>query len=166
MHDQLQWLNDWNKATGKVTQSRQSLAGLNTLVERVSGLVHITKIADSTKAETTRAVLQRLNYHASRLRQTLTLDNGHENAGHKDMTHHLGMAVYFAHPYHSWERGTNENTNGLIRHYLPKGTDFATVSAETIDRIERALNSRPRKRLGWKTPNEVFNHPVALKSGI
>src|SRR6266436_2820378 len=62
------------------------------------------------------------------------------------------MQWFFAHPYHSWERGTNENTNGLIRWYFPKGTDFATISDETVNAVETALNNRPRKRLGWKTP--------------
>lgn len=146
--------------------SRTSVDGLNTLVERVSGLVHITKIANSTKVETTRAVLTRLRVLPHHLRQTLTLDNGHENAGHRELTTQLGMAIYFAHPYHSWERGTNENTNGLIRYYLPKGTDFATIPVERIQWIEQRLNHRPRKRLGWKTPAEVFNQGVALKSGI
>lgn len=72
------------------------------------------------------------------------------------------MRTYFAHPYCSGERGTNENTNGLIRWYFPKGTDFATISDDDIQRVENALNNRPRKRLGWMTPIEVFNSSVAL----
>lgn len=151
---------------GDSVVSRKSLDGLNTLVERVSGLLHITKIANGTKVETTQAVTKRLHSLPPHLRQTLTLDNGHENAGHQEITAQLGITVYFAHPYHSWERGTNENTNGLIRYYLPKGTDFATVAPERIQWIEDRLNSRPRKRLGWKTPNEVFNEGVALECGM
>ncbi len=73
------------------------------------------------------------------------------------------MKVYFAHPYHSWERGTNENTNGLIRRYFPKGTDFATISNKSIKEVEKKLNARPRKRLDYKTPQEIFNNCVALK---
>lgn len=143
--------------------SRKSLVGLNTLVERVTGLVCITKIKNTTARETTRAVTNRLKRLPKELRRTITVDNGHENAGHENITKDIGAKMFFAHPYHSWERGTNENTNGLIRWYLPKGTDFATVSDERIKEIEHRLNTRPRKRLGWRTPLEVFNRSVALK---
>lgn len=143
--------------------SRKSLVGLNTLVERTTGIVFVSKIQNTTAAETTRVVTERLAYLPRRLRKTITVDNGHENAGHRDITKRIDAKVFFAHPYHSWERGTNENTNGLIRWYLPKGTDFATVSDERIKEIEYRLNTRPRKRLGWKTPLQVFNQSVALK---
>ncbi len=140
--------------------SRQSSAGLNTLVERVTGLMLITKIQNTTAAETTQAVIQRLKRFPMRLRQTITVDNGHENAGHEDIVKRIKTKIFFAHPYHSWERGINENANGLIRWYLPKGTDFATVNEERLREIEYKLNTRPRKRLGWKTPLQVFNQWV------
>lgn len=143
--------------------SRQSLVGLNTLVERVTGLVFITKIENTTAKETARAVTRRLKQLPKKMRQTITVDNGHENAEHEEITKKIGVKIYFAHPYHSWERGTNENTNGLIRWYLPKRTDFAMISDERISEIEYRLNTRPRKRLGWRTPLEVFNQSVALK---
>lgn len=143
--------------------SRQSLVGLNTLVERVTGLVFITKIKNTTAAVTTNVVTKRLAPLPRSMRKTITFDNGHENAGHEKIAEEIGTNIYFAHPYHSWERGTNENTNGLIRWYLPKGTDFATVSEERIQEIEYRLNTRPRKRLRWQTPLEVFNRCVALK---
>ena len=143
--------------------SRQSRAGLNTLVERVTGLVLITKIMNTTATETTRVVTSRLSEVPRKLRQTMTVDNGHENANHKQMSAALSMHIYFAHPYHSWERGTNENTNGLIRWYFPKKTDFATISDEQIHEVEHRLNTRPRKRLGWRTPLEVFTQRVALE---
>lgn len=143
--------------------SRQSLAGLNTLVERVTGLVFITKIKNTTAEETTRMVTKRLKPLPKKMRQTITVDNGHENAEHEKITKEIGTRIYFAHPYHSWERGTNENTNGLIRWYLPKRTDFATISNGRIRDIEYRLNTRPRKRLGWRTPLEVFNQGVALE---
>jgi len=143
--------------------SQKSPVGLNTLVERVSGLVQITRVLNGTSAATTTAVLKRLNRIQKPWRKTLTVDNGSENAGHRTITQTLGVNVYFAHPYHSWERGTNENTNGLIRHYFPKGTDFATVTDKEIKMVEKQLNTRPRKRLGWKTPQEVFNTGVALE---
>ena len=96
-------------------------------------------------------------------RETLTLDNGGENAGWKTVERQTEVNTYFCHAYCSGERGTNENTNGLIRWYFPKGTDFATISDEMIQQVENALNNRPRKRLGWRTPLEVFNEGVALK---
>src|SRR3989344_1730688 len=137
--------------------SKQSLARLNTLVERKLGLTMITKLADGTKDETSQKVVRRLEVLPPSLRRTLTLDNGHENAGHTEITEALGTKCYFANPYHSWERGSNENTNGLIRQYLPKGTDFANVPEDEIADIENALNTRPRKRLGYRTPLEALN---------
>lgn len=142
---------------GDSVVSRKSAVRLNTLVERTSGLVRISKIANGSGKETTQAVIRRLRRIPRCLRKTLTVDNGFENAGHKGIKQVLGTDVYFAHPYHSWERGTNENTNGLIRWYLPKGTDFATIPDTVISAIEYRLNTRPRKRLGWQTPLEVFN---------
>ena len=88
--------------------------------------------------------------------KTLTADNGPEFAQHKDITEVTGASVFFARPYHSWERGLNEHTNGLIRRFYPKGTDFNEVSDEDIARLEHILNVRGRKSLGYRTPNEVF----------
>jgi IS30 family transposase len=143
--------------------SGRSTAGLNTLVERVSGFVCISKIKDSTAESTKKAIVSRFNSLPPKVRKTITFDNGHENACWKDLQEALKLSCYFAHPYSSWERGTNENTNGLIRWYLPKGTDFATIHDKSIQDIEYALNIRPRKRLGFKTPLEVFNQGVALQ---
>ena len=109
------------------------------------------------------AVTKRLGALPPDFRETVTSDNGNENAMFDSVMTELGIMWYFAHPYHSWERGTNENTNGLIRWYFPKGTDFATISDEAIKAVETALNNRPRKRLGWKTPLEAFNESVAFK---
>jgi len=143
--------------------SRKSVVGLNTIVERKTGLVFITKIKDSTAESTKEAVVKRLSVVPEQFRSTVTSDNGHENFMFDSITTELGILWFFAHPYHSWERGTNENTNGLIRWYFPKGTDFATISDEAIKDVETALNNRPRKRLGWKTPLEAFNESVAIK---
>lgn len=139
--------------------SRKSKIGLNTLVERKTGLVLISKIQNGTAEETAQTVINRLQYFTPK---TLTTDNGTENFAYEKIQKQLQIYCYFAHPYHSWERGTNENTNGLIRWYFPKGTDFATISNETIQAVETALNNRPRKRLGWMTPLEAFNQGVAL----
>lgn len=142
---------------GDTVESRAKLPGLNTLVERLSGLVLISKLRDKTSAATAAVVIRRLQRIPRRLRRTLTLDNGSENARHEVVTGALGTKCYFAHAYHFWERGTNENTNGLIRWYLPKGTELHTIPESTIQDIELRLNTRPRKRLGWRTPLEVFN---------
>lgn len=92
----------------------------------------------------------------------MAFDNGPENSNWKEIENRTGMKTYFAHQYHSWERGTNENTNGLIRDYFPKKTDFTTIREEELSFVEGELNNRPRKRLGWKTPSEVWS--VALES--
>jgi len=142
--------------------SKKSKVGLNTLVERKTGFVFVTRIKDGTSETTKDAVVQRLQILPKEFRKTITSDNGSENFAYDETMETLELKWYFAHPYHSWERGTNENTNGLIRWYLPKGTDLATISDETIKSIEDALNNRPRKRLGWRTPLEAFNESVAL----
>lgn len=143
--------------------SRRSKVALNTLVERATGLVRITQLKNLTGEETKQAVMKRLLPLPSLARRTLTTDNGHENAGHETVSKEVRVKWYFCHPYSSWERGTNENTNGLIRQYFPKKTDFATVKTDEIQFVEDRLNNRPRKRLKYKTPNEVFNSRVALK---
>ncbi len=143
--------------------SRKSKAALNTLAERKSRLALITKLPRKGAAETNRAIISRLKKLPANGRQTLTLDNGTENAKHEQLSARLGIKCYFAYPYSSWERGTNENINGLIRWYLPKGTDFSKITPEQIARIEYLLNSRPRKCLGYKTPLEVAASSVALR---
>ncbi len=136
--------------------SRANLDRLKTINERVSGVVFIKKIKDGTILETNQAVNSRLNSVPVQFRKTLTRDRGSENMGHQELEESLGIQCFFAHAYHSWERGSNENINGLIRRYFPKKTDFQMVTEEEIKRVEYLLNSRPRKRLGWKTPYEVF----------
>lgn len=145
--------------------SKLSKQALKTVNERVSGLVFIEKVKNKTIQESNRAVAKRLKSVPLQYRKTLTRDRGSENLGHKELEKEIGIKCYFAHAYHSWERGANENLNGLIRRFLPKGTDFSTVSEAQIRNIEYLINSRPRKRLGWKTPYEVFYKMtgVALK---
>lgn len=143
--------------------SRKSKFGLNTLVERKTGLVLITKIQNTKAEETKQTIIKRFKELPKEFCKTITSDNGSENFLYDEIQTTLSLSWFFAHPYHSWERGTNENTNGLIRWYFPKGTDFETISDEQIKLVETALNNRPRKRLGWKTPLEAFNESVALR---
>lgn len=92
----------------------------------------------------------------ARYRKTLTLDNGVEMSNYEEMELQNQLQIYFAQPYHSWERGTNENTNGLLRFYFPKKMSFAHLTQEMLDVAVMQLNTRPRKRLGYKTPEQVF----------
>ena len=146
--------------------SRESSTNLKTINELKSGLVIIEKVRNATIKESNRAILKRLKRIPRKYRKTLTRDRGLENMGYKELEERLGIDCYFANAYHSWERGANENLNGLIRRFLPKKTDFNNISNEDIKNIEYLLNSRPRKRLGWKTPYEVFYNMtgVALES--
>jgi len=127
-----------------------------TLVDRLSLMTLIAKV-DSKHAElVTTATTDLLRRYKKDGAHTITADNGKEFSGHKAISKALGVDFYFAHPYSSWERGTNENTNGLIRQYLPKGTEFERVNDDKCDFIMDRLNNRPRKCLGYRTPKKVF----------
>ena len=128
---------------------------LLTLVDRKTRWTRIIKLPARQASEVNKALIREVR--AGRLRmKSLTLDNGTEFHGFKELEAKLGIQVFFAQPYHSWERGTNENTNGLIRQYLPKGTCFKSLTQRRCDEIERELNDRPRKVLGYSTPNEAY----------
>lgn len=143
--------------------SRKSLAALNSLVERKSRFLMLTRVNRKTAAATSRAIVARLETVDPKIRRTLTMDNGTENAGHEDITAAVGIRCFFAHPYSAWERGANEHINGLVRWYLPKGTDFSKISNRQIARIEYLINNRPRKCLGFKKPVELAHPFVALR---
>jgi IS30 family transposase len=151
-------IGDWE---GDSVVSKDNKTGINTLVDRKTGFVFITKLKTKTALSTVQAVSSRMQLLPLKLRKTITLDNGPENSDWQSMQNATGMDVYFAHPYSSWERGTNENTNGLIREYFPKKTDFSMITEYEISKVENDLNSRPRKRLNWKTPLELMG--VALQ---
>ena len=126
-----------------------------TLVERKTGYVLIGKLQARTAGEAHRATLELMRRHRRRFR-TITADNGTEFHSYPAVEARSGVKYYFATPHHSWERGTNENTNGLIRQYLPKGQSMASLTQHTCDQIAEHLNNRPRKRHGYKTPNECL----------
>ena len=126
-----------------------------TLVERKTGYVLIGKLAARTAAEASRATIKLLKRHPGRC-QTITSDNGTEFHRYAEIEAASGLKFYFATPHHSWERGTNENTNGLIRQYLPKGVSMTGLTQNECDAIADKLNNRPRKRHGYKTPDQCF----------
>jgi len=146
---------DWEGDT-IVGKGRQS--ALVTLVERKSGYARIGRADDLTAQSTTRVTRRRMQDLPAAWRRSITFDNGKEFANHDQIAQQLGLKVYFALPYCSWQRGTNENTNGLLRQFFPKGTDFTRISHQAVARAETLLNERPRKRLGYQTPAEVFDN--------
>jgi IS30 family transposase len=146
-------LGDWE---GDTVVSAGHNGGLLTLVERKSKLTKISKLRRSTARATQRATVRRLK-PINNFVHTITFDNGKEFAAHQDIAHALKARIFFATPYHAWERGLNENTNGLIRDFFPKGTDFSTISNAEVAKVERLLNARPRKSLGFRSPQEVFD---------
>jgi len=137
--------------------SRQSSIRIKSINERVSGVVFLGKMNNGTSEESTRVVCEKLSAIPCSFRKTLTRDRGTENMGWEDIEKVLSLSVHFAHSYCSYERGSNENLNGLVRRFFPKKTDFAKVSDEEIRRVEYLLNTRPRKRLMFSTPYEIFN---------
>lgn len=136
--------------------SRRSKVALQVSVERKTRYSKLAKLRRKTAHETSTALNRRMNRYPSKMRKTFTYDNGTENTEHERVNQVLGTRSYFCEPFHSWERGTNENTIGLVRRFLPKKTDFAKVSDKDLRKIERWLNNRPRKCLKYQTPAEVF----------
>ena len=130
-----------------------------TLVERKSGYAVMAKVEKKTSELVSSAIVDKLQPMAARVK-TLTFDNGKEFAGHAHIDQQLQSTAYFARPFASWERGSNENLNGLLRQYVPKKRAMSTVSDEEIRMIQNRLNNRPRKRLGFKTPAEVFHQSL------
>ena len=147
-------LGDWEADT---VVGKNHKSAVVTLVERKSRALVVFKVARSTAEMVSSGIIEALKHLPVK---TITFDNGKEFAYHHKIASALGVETYFAKPYHSWERGTNENTNGLLRQYFPKGTDFGMVSEAEVLVVQRKLNTRPRKCLGFKTPLEVL-HAVA-----
>lgn len=155
-------IGDWEADT---IVGRRGRGALLSLVERKSKLVRLSWVERKGAEEVARASLTVLGSLAERV-LTITSDNGGEFAHHARIAAGLGAKFYFARPHASWERGVNENTNGLLRQYFPKQHDFSAITEAEVERVIERLNERPRKTLGYRTPNEVFykRRPVALQS--
>lgn len=152
-------VGDWE---GDMVMSKGNKQGVNTLLERKTGMYFITKVRNKTSAVTNAAISGRMKIVPQNFKHTITMDNGFENSAWMELELMTGLKTFFAHPYCSGERGANENTNGLLRDYFPKKTDFSMISDEELVIVEQKLNSRPRKRLDWMTPLEAWS--VALQS--
>lgn len=144
--------------------SRKSRQALQVTVERKSRYSKLTKLPRKISRHMSTALNRRLSRYPYQLRRSITYDNGPENHEHMRTNRILGTRSYFCEPFHSYEKGTVENTIGLVRRFFPKKTDFATISKNKVRKIEYWLNHRPRKCLGFKTPADVFKkHCVALR---
>ena len=149
---------------GDLIKGAANRSAVGTLVERTSRLVLLARM-DALDADTTRCAFEAAFDNVPEIfRKTLTYDRGTEMARHAELTRNTGIKVFFADPYSPWQRGTNENANGLIRQYLPKGTDLAGYSQDDLNVIAERLNNRPRKVLNFMTPNEVFAQLAAQQT--
>jgi IS30 family transposase len=153
---------DWEADT--IVGARHK-GGILSAVERKSKLTRLRKLATKGAAEMKDNTIELLTPLAAQV-HTITVDNGKEFCEHELIAAGLHARIYFAHPYASWERGLNENTNGLVRQYFPKKSNFADITNSDLERVAELLNNRPRKTLGYRTPNEVFfkERSVALPS--
>jgi|SRR5581483_1304968 len=143
--------------TDNIIGKKTDETALSVTVERVTRVTLLTKLQNRTAQTKTEAVTQRLTAYPKDVRRTLTADNGSENTNHQEITKGTGMKVYFCHAYHSWEKGTVENTNGRIRRYIPKGVSIDTITEDYLKNLEYKLNSTPRKCLQFLTPYEMMH---------
>jgi IS30 family transposase len=148
-----QRFGDWE---GDTVEGAKGSGNITTHVERKSRYLIAGKLANKTATATAQVTTTAFRRIPKALRHTLTLDNGKEFARFRDIEKNTGLTVYFADPYSAWQRGANENTNGLLRRYFPKGMDFRNVTEKSLAEAVRKLNHRPRKCLNYRTPHEVF----------
>jgi len=148
---------------GDLILGKHQRTALGTLVERTTRFTLLVPLKAKDATSVRNAYAKALRSLPREITKTLTYDQGKEMSEHKQFTIDTGITIYFAHPGSPWEPGTNENINGLLRQYFPKGTEFDKVSTREIKRVQRELNDRPRAVLHWQKPIEVINHLVALK---
>ena len=152
---------------GDLIKGARNGSAVGSLVERTSRLVILAQLDGTDAGSARHGFTKKLKHVPAPLRKTLTYDRGKEMAEHERLAHRLSIQVFFADPHSPWQRGTNENTNGLLRQYLPKGTDLSVYTQRELNTVAHRLNTRPRKCLNWATPLEVFTQlrhhsPVAL----
>ena len=148
---------------GDLLMGRRSASALGTLVERTTRTTLLVPLRAKDATSVRRAFAREMRTLPQQMRRSLTYDRGKEMAEPRLFTETTGIQVYFAHPQSPWERGTNENTNGLLRQFFPKSTDFTQLSHRQIKHVQNLMTGRPRKVLHWRTPSEAFYHlPVAL----
>jgi IS30 family transposase len=158
--DALSRFGDWE---GDLVIGAQQRGAVLTLVERKSMVLRARALPSRHAAPVSQAVIEALHDLPAAWLKTITFDNGSEFAHHERITQELGPSIYFANPYAAHERGRNENTNGLLRQYLPKGQPLDTLAQDQLERILKEMNNRPRKKLGYRSPNEVCSaNSVAL----
>ena len=148
---------------GDLIMGKERNSAIGTLVERSTRLVLLVHLKSRNATAVRKGFVKAFKNIPAHLKQSLTYDNGSEMAQHKIFTKQSKIKVYFTHPYSPWERPTNENTNGLLRDYFPKGMDLNTVSATRIKEVQKQLNERPRKVLNWRTPVDVFEQMIIDK---
>ena len=152
-----QRIGDWE---GDTVVGKDRKPAILTHVERKSGLLLADKLERATKEATKEKTVTRFQKISKNKKHTMTYDNGSEFWDYELIEKEAGLIIYFAYPYHSWERGCNENTNGLLRQFFPKKSIFATITQEQIEEAVKLINNRPRKRLNYSTPYEIFNEKV------
>ena len=148
---------------GDFIKGAANRSAVGTLVERTSRFILLAQMENCTSLAALKGFGRELTKVEPAMRKSMTYDRGSEMARHRDLTKATGVNVYFADPHSPWQRGSNENANGLVRQYLPKGTDLSTVTQSELNAIANSLNNRPRRILGYKTPLEVFTELLILE---
>jgi IS30 family transposase len=150
---------DWE---GDTVVGKRRRGGAVTLVERKSGYLLLGRVGNLRATTVRESITELYSTTPPALRKTLTLDNGKEFAEHEQVATESELKIYFAKAYCAWQRGTNENTNGLVRQFFPKGTDLADIPEHRFTKVQHLLNNRPRKRLGYRTPLEVLGSRLKI----
>lgn len=156
-------IGDWE---GDTIRGGDKKSAILTHVDRKSGYLIANRLERAFAEKVRTITIAEFSKLSKNKLHTITYDNGCEFAEHETTETWLKIAIYFAYPYHSWERGTNENTNGLLRQFFPKGTDFTKITDFDLQTVVKLINNRPRKRLQYHTPQEVFSGKVAIRSRI
>jgi IS30 family transposase len=147
---------------GDLIKGAGNRSSVGTLVERTTGFVVLAKMDNATTKAVVDSFAAVLNREPAAMRKTMTYDQGREMHGHKILTDRTGVQIYFADPHSPWQRGSNENTNGLLRQYMPKGSDLSIYSQDELDAIALSLNTRPRARLEFESPLVVYTQHITL----